>query len=144
MRRTIKIPQLPGQQSVPVLGKEPGGKASIIRVPAIEWVIQSLNTLQQNFIDIVRLLNYSEQGVGPNIPSASVITVTYVIHHVTGTESISTIQTSPDFGGGIIYLIADDTWTLVTGGNIASNYAPPANTLVVLVYDLNLQTWYVR
>jgi|SRR5688572_4885682 len=58
--------------------------------------------------------------VGPVLVSSASMTITHPIHHVSGTESVTTIV--PPFTGfvGTITLIADAAFTMTTGGTSGS------------------------
>ena len=82
------------------------------------------------------------QAVGDDIASAASITLSARIHHVTGTSVISTISAEPSFSG-LAYLIADATWTLATGDNIARASAPVVGQVVGILFDPKTALWYV-
>lgn len=73
--------------------------------------------------------------VGANVASASTITPTGAIFHVTGTTQINTINLPFTGFTGSIRLIADGTWSTGTSGNIATAIAAVANQSYELVYD---------
>lgn len=102
-------------------------------------------------IDLARFaagswINPPGDAVGPDIASATTITLTHPIHRVTGTTAINTIV--PPYTGflGRITLIAKGAFTFATGGT-----APNAiSTAVTLVADQAIDivhdgvTWYPK
>lgn len=77
---------------------------------------------------------------GPDIASATTITLSHPVHKVTGTTAITTIN--PPYTGfvGHVTLIATAAWTLATGANIALAATAVANQMMRLYYDGAL--WY--
>lgn len=81
---------------------------------------------------------------GPALASSATISPTHPIHHVTGTESITTIV--PPFTGfvGEIRLIADGAFTMTTGGTsgsaIGTAVTAVANQALAMLFDGS--TWY--
>jgi len=86
-------------------------------------------------------------GVGNPIASASTITPTHDIHHITdanGHNAITTINPpSPEFAG-LLVLIADSGSGIAfdTGGNIKSSGGISQDKAGVLAYDPNTSKWY--
>lgn len=82
--------------------------------------------------------------VGPKITAAATIAPTRMIHHVTGTTTITTI-TPPHTGfAGPIYLIADSVMVWNSTANII---ADPGTTLVAnraygFIYDARAGKWH--
>lgn len=101
-------------------------------------LVRSLNT---DLTKVHDQINNAVQGVGPNLASATTISPTHPLHHVTGTAAITTITPPPGFSGPI-WLIADGTWTLATGGNIAAAVTAVDRLAVQLVYDPQTSLWY--
>lgn len=84
--------------------------------------------------------------VGPVLASSATVTPTHPIHHVSGTESVTTIP--PPFTGfvGTLTLIADAAFTMATGGTsgsaIGTAVTMVASQAIDLVYDGT--TWYPK
>jgi hypothetical protein len=83
-------------------------------------------------------------SVGAAVASASSITPTGGIFHVTGTTTIATIAIGQYTAsiGGCITIIADGAWTLATSGNISTALTAVAGTPYQGCYDGT--KWYVK
>ena len=123
----------------------------IVRMEHLRPPMRGLNYLRdftraiKDHIDkLTTAANTATQGVGPAIASATTISVSNAMHHITGTNTINTITPSPGFSGGID-LIADGAFSLGTAGNIAIAKGPfGVGESVRLVWDDIQQMWYPR
>lgn len=75
-----------------------------------------------------------ETNFGPTLTAAPTISPTSNWHHVTGTGAIKTIIAPPGVQG-TLYLVPDQPWTTVTGGNIALATTTVTNQTLALTYD---------
>ena len=98
-----------------------------------------IRTLSSFFFDVVNQLNSQVQGVGQTVASADEVFVSASVQHVSGTGTIKTLTAPPGFTGPI-WLIADDNWSLVTGGNIGHAAQAEAGKAMTVIYDGS--TWY--
>jgi hypothetical protein len=78
---------------------------------------------------------YIEQVVGAAVASATTITLTGGIQHVTGTTPIQTINLPRVGFTGCVKLIPDAVWTLTTGGNIALASTAVVSRVMEVCYD---------
>lgn len=78
---------------------------------------------------------YYETGVGANVASATTITLTGGIQHVTGTTAIVTINLPRAGFTGCATLIPDGIWTLATGGNVAIASTAVVSRAMTVCYD---------
>lgn len=76
-----------------------------------------------------------ETAVGANVASATTITLTGGIQHVTGTTAITTISLPRTGYTGCVKLIPDGIWTLATGGNIAIAATAVVSRTMEVCYD---------
>ena len=107
------------------------------------WSGEHHRAVRRTFQGIRAQLNSQVQGVGPALASATTITPSSAIHHVTGSATISTINAPSGFSGPA-WLISDAGFSLTTGGNISRAVGPfAAGQLVMVVYDPATATWYV-
>lgn len=76
-------------------------------------------------------------GMGANVASASSISISGKIFHVTGTNNITSISTSGISAGTEITIIFDDILTFTDGSNLklAGNFITSADDSITLVYD---------
>lgn len=82
-------------------------------------------------------------GVSAPVASATSITPSGAIFHVTGTTATTTITLPTNFVEGKITVIADGIWTWSTGGNIAvAGTVTTAGSSVDFTYDAATSTWY--
>lgn len=93
-----------------------------------------LDPLLSSIIDQV---NSQVQSVGLALPSAPTIIPTNPVHHVSGTAAVDTINVPAAFSGPL-FLIPDDAWTFVTGGNIGKAATAIPGQAMTVVYDFNL------
>ena len=101
---------------------------------------RELNQKLRTWADSVNSqVNTQVQGVGANLPSATTITLTNYIHHVTGAQAIQNIIAPSGFTGTVA-LIADGAWSLITGGNIATSLTATPGTVEQVTFDGTL--WY--
>jgi len=77
--------------------------------------------------------------LGGTVASASAITPTGPVFHVTGTSLISTIQANSYTQ---ITMIPDGIFTTNTGGNIAIASTAVVNKALIFTYDPTLSKWY--
>lgn len=112
-------------------------------LPDEDWLKSLVTSVQTFNTKLLNQVNNSGVLPGPTLASATTITVSSSIHHVTGSASISTITPVATFAGGAVYLINDGSWQFVSGGNIATPYIPGAGELVTVVYSTDTQKWYV-
>lgn len=94
------------------------------------WITQQLST-QFN-----TLLN----GFGPDIASAATINVTNLMHRVTGSTSIATIN-GPPGAVGPLFLYAENGFSLIGGGNITPPLTVAPGFGVTLAYHPVAQLW---
>jgi len=80
------------------------------------------------------------QTVGPVLASSVSITISALIHHVTGTAPIKTFVPNPQ-STGAIFLIADGAWQTITGGNIKEATIVTPGRAYQWVFDGTL--WYL-
>lgn len=84
--------------------------------------------------------------LGTAVASASTITITNGLTHVTGTTAIATITPPVPYHdaayAGCVDFIADAAWTTVTTGNIANAITAVANTPYHACYDGT--KWYIK
>lgn len=90
-------------------------------------------------------LNMSQFGFGPDIASASSITPSAQVQHVTGSTAIDTINapTAPQNLAGPIFLTSQDGFTTTTAGNIMQAVTIPAGHMGIFAYHPALQKWGV-
>lgn len=86
----------------------------------------------------------STVAAAPTIASATTIAPVNQIVFVSGTAAIATI--TPPSGmataGGTLELIPTGSWTITTGGNVASVVTATAGNPVFLTYDSGTAKWY--
>lgn len=134
---------------------------SLPKLPAT--AVATRRTLDATFIDALRILkgwaldvtvqvNTQVQGVGELLTANADITVSSAIHHVTGSTTITTItlptqqvgmtaigavtrdRATPAFTGPV-WLIADDGFSVGTGGNISAGRTYAAGEAAALIFD---------
>jgi hypothetical protein len=106
---------------------------------AANWsVAHSQTTLDPNQNKGFKLL----QGLGPNLASASTITPTNRVHHITGNTTIQTIAADNVADGESLTMIMDGGAPLGTAGNIKTALTPTVNTTVVCVYTIADSKWF--
>ncbi len=108
------------------------------------WAIKMVQQLEQHIYDMREVMNTGGQGFGDTLASAAVITPSAYHHDITGTATITTINT-PLGATAPIVLRSVDGFSLGPGGNIAIGAAtkitPP--NYAQLVYDGREQMWHV-
>ena len=82
----------------------------------------------------------SDQLKGTAVASATTITASNKIFHVTGTAAIATINPPPLIDQAEIYLIPDGAFTTTTGGNIAKASTAVVGVVLQMFWDGSL--WY--
>lgn len=101
---------------------------------------------RQYLIDYIGQLTSTLQETGTepvvSIAAASTITPRTKIQVVTGSTSIQTISTAPEFGPELILLSADGFSTL-TGGNILVAKAVAAGESLALFKNLVTGNWHI-
>lgn len=80
--------------------------------------------------------------IGSPIASASSIIVDRMIHHVTGTGTISTIAVPYEGFCGPIFLIPDGIFSWDTAGNIALGGVATVGKAVAFLFDRKSNKWY--
>lgn len=85
--------------------------------------------------------------LGAAVASATAITMTGPIFHVTGTTAINTINGGSATGGSVgmgtcITIIPDGLWTTVTGGNIALGTTAVVSKQLIECFDSTTNKWY--
>jgi hypothetical protein len=91
----------------------------------------------------VQLPNFY-RGVSAPVASATTITATGELFHITGTTAIATINPPPGGGfSGQITVIPDGIWTWTAAGNInTAGTTTAANIPVTFYYDDGLKKWF--
>lgn len=74
-------------------------------------------------------------SAGTAVASATSITPTGRVFHVTGTTQTTTIVATNIQAGQQIIVIPDGSWTTATGGNIALGTTAVANKAITFTYD---------
>ena len=73
-------------------------------------------------------------GFGSVVASAPTIALTSNFHHISGTAAIKNIVSPPGVQG-LITLVPDGAWTMVTGGNIALSVTAVVNKILHVAFD---------
>jgi hypothetical protein len=81
-------------------------------------------------------------GTGPALASGSTIVPANRAHHVTGTSTVSTINSAGMIDGEILTLIPDASFSTTTGGNIAVASTAVVNRAIQFIFDANAARWY--
>lgn len=86
---------------------------------------------------ISKIYGITSFSKGANVASASAITATGNLFHVTGTTTITSINTTNITDGARITIIFDGILTFTDGGNLklAGNFTTSADATITLVYD---------
>ena len=113
-------------------------------IPDVQWLRDLVLSTQTWALATHNSTQINQVWRGPDLVAAATITVSYPYHRVTGSAAISTISAIATFSGGIVYLLNDGSWSLTTGGNIASTFVPAAGALVSLMFDAITQMWYIQ
>ena len=79
---------------------------------------------------------------GISVASASSITPTGQIFHVTGTTAINTIILPSGFVSGPLVIIPDGVFTTSTSGNIAIATTAVVSKAITMTYDTITSKWY--
>ena len=85
---------------------------------------------------------YFKQPVGANVASATTITPTGSIFHVTGTTAVATINLPFTGFTGTIIIIPDGLFTTTTAGNIALASTAVVSKALHMTYDTGTSKWY--
>ena len=80
--------------------------------------------------------------LGANVASASSITPTGNIFHVTGTTTINTIVATPLADSKTIHIIPNGIFSTGTSGNIALASTAVVNKVLIMTYDASTAKWY--
>jgi hypothetical protein len=83
-------------------------------------------------------------GLGADLASASTITPTNRVHHITGTTTIQTIGAANVSDGELLTIIMDGVAPLGTAGNIKAALTPTVNTIVICVYSIGDSKWFCQ
>lgn len=101
------------------------------------------NALPQNLNNYKpRVMNYSVDMRGANVASATTITPSGELFHVTGTTAIATINVPFVGFNGSITIIPDGIFTWTTAGNIALAGTAVVNKALTMTYDATTSKWY--
>ena len=85
--------------------------------------------------------NEHNQVVGAALASAAAISPTHMIHRITGTTQIDTINLPwPNFSG-ILILVFADAVVVSTDGNVAFSFTSAAEEMAVLAYNPQTGKW---
>jgi hypothetical protein len=83
------------------------------------------------------------RGIFAPVASATTITASGPLFHVTGTTATATINLPANFVEGAITVIADGVWTWTAAGNIAvAGTVTTAGSTVTFIYDAATSKWY--
>ena len=112
-----------------------------------DWILQHTDRITNSLTQwlntaVATPLSTLLNGYGPDIASAGTITVTSMVHNVTGTDTITTINQpagSPSLGP--LHLIAVDGFVVGGGGNITNTFMVPAGHMAIMVFHPVTQTW---
>lgn len=81
---------------------------------------------------------------GAAVTSATSITPTGTVFHVTGTTTVQTVVVPTGFpDGGQITIIPDGVFTVGTSGNIALGGTSVVSKALTLTWDANTTKWYM-
>jgi hypothetical protein len=106
-----------------------------------EWHHTSSRYLNKKLNEFQEQSNTQVQGVGATIASTATITVSAAIHHITGANTITTINAPAGFSGPV-HLLADGAFSLGIGGNINLARGPySVGQVAILVYDPATAMW---
>ena len=83
-----------------------------------------------------------DRNRGTNVASATTITPTGSIFHVTGTTAIDTINIPYTGFNGSITIIPDGIFTTTTAGNIALASTAVVSKALIMTYDATTAKWY--
>lgn len=85
---------------------------------------------------------YVSMKRGLNVASATTITPSARLFHITGTTAIATINVPYSEFNGSITIIPDDTFTWTTAGNIALAGTAVVGKALIMTYDSTTSKWY--
>lgn len=141
MNQAISGFQLPNAPSSPSTAKYAGLAGAVAKL--FDWARDVTNQLQIYLNTIQGQLNSQVQGVGEALEpdNSGAIYLTNAIHHIASAAAISSIN-APDGFSGPVFLLPDQAFTLVTGGNIAIASQAVVDRLMTIVYDPNAELWY--
>jgi hypothetical protein len=108
--------------------------------PGISRLIDLLTGVVRHFS--VNNAGFVENSIGANVASATTITPTGPIFHVTGVTQVNTINVPYAGFSGSIIIIPDGIFALGTSGNIALATTTTISKPILLVYDTNTSKWY--
>ena len=86
--------------------------------------------------------HFIQRTVGANVASATTITPTASIFHVTGTTTIATINLPVAGFSGQIVIIPDGVFATNTAGNIALASTSVVSKALTMTYDTGTAKWY--
>ena len=131
--------------SVPVARGEYGSTAQShgASCPALVGVSTDFSGFRPGQAATVPLRPDPDAGIAAPVASATTITASGSVFHVTGTTATATITRATGFTQGKITVIADGIWTWTTAGNIAvAGTVTTAGSSVDFIYDAATSTWY--
>jgi hypothetical protein len=79
---------------------------------------------------------------GADIASAATITITHMVHYITGTAAIVTINLPWPTFGGIVWLVAAGAFTWTAAGNIMGTGTAVADKAHGFLWVPSKQKWY--
>ena len=115
------------------------------------WFDKSGNKLHATYTNAIpfnlqnykpRIQGYSADMRGANVASATTITPTGELFHVTGTTAIATINVPYAGFNGSITIIPDGIFTWTTAGNIALAGTAVVSKALRMTYDATTSKWY--
>lgn len=115
------------------------------------WFDKSGNNLHATYTNALpinlqnykpRIQGYSADMRGANVASATTITPTGELFHVTGTTAIATINIPYTGFNGSITIIPDGIFTWTTAGNIALAGTAVVSKALKMTYDSTTSKWY--
>ena len=140
-----------GSGSTPVIGATiegvQNGTAGASSIPA-DMVFKTCTGTAQNEVFRLRtdknavFSGYMGQYRGADVSSATTITPSGQIFHVTGTTAIATINIPYTGFNGTITIIPDAIFTTTTAGNIGLATTAAVNRALTMTYDSTTSKWY--
>lgn len=109
------------------------------------YIVNQLLPYQFNYhSNHANAFNNGSQGEGSPLPAGATLYPSAFIHHVSGSATVTTIAVPVNFPfAGQLTLIADNGFTIQTGGNIAHSKTLAAGDVATLTYSQQSQTWYL-
>jgi hypothetical protein len=121
----------------PSSGTYIAGDTYVVDPPQVGQPVEFVCTAAPHTWAVSRLA----RGIGSNVASASTIAPTCVVHHVTGSDTITTIAPPANLITDIV-LIPDAKWRLRAGGNIAVAMDAQFGAPIRCIYDPVTALWY--